>query len=154
MKPTKKIPSTKEKYKDTFTAHEVGVILEGIKSDSKLLFEKFESLEEKFGSLEGKFESLEGKFGNLRESVDIIAINQTKTLDRISALEVGQKLLIKRIDELEKKISSIDKRLVSVETDIKEIKESLKTQVDLQKFIVLEKRVSKIEMQVVSMTSK
>ena len=141
---SKKTKPIKEKYKDTFTAQEVGVILEGIKSDSPILSEKVDSLEE--------------KIVNLTDSVNIIAINQTKTLDRVAALEVGQKLLIQRVDMLEKKINALEtdmnRRFNKVDADIKEIKDSLKIQVDLHKFIVLESRVTKIENQVSSFLTK
>ncbi len=152
---SKKAQPSKEKYKDTFSAQEVGVMLEGIKSDFSILSEKVESLEEKFSE---KVDGLEEKIVNLTDSVNIIAINQTKTLDRVAALEVGQKLLIQRVDMLEKKINALEtdmnRRFNKVDADIKEIKDSLKIQVDLHKFIVLESRVTKIESQLSSFLAK
>ena len=133
---SQKITKSKEKYKDTFTAHEVGVILENLN-------DKFDLLTEKIASHDERFEKIEKK-------LEIIALNQTKTLDRVTALEAGQKLLIKRVDSLEKKIDTLDQRLNQVELGIKEIKDSIKNLVDLDKFYVLEKRVTKLENHVAS----
>ncbi len=151
---SQKITKSKEKYKDTFTAHEVGVILENLN-------DKFDLLTEKLDSHDEIFENIENKLVNLTDKVEIIAISQTKTLARVTALEAGQKLLMKRIESVENKLEvvevevnrrfdKIDQRLNHVELDIRDIKDSIKTLVDLDKFYVLEKRVTKLENHVAS----
>ena len=117
MKPKKLKKPVSKSLKDSFTPSQVGALIESFKSDFRLFGKKLESLENK---------------------VDGIAVNQTLTLERITALEIGQIRLLKKVDVL-------DKRVVAIEKEIKEIKAILKVKIDTTEFKNLEIRVSILE---------
>ncbi|MBU0897493.1 MAG: hypothetical protein KKB76_07735, partial [Candidatus Omnitrophica bacterium] len=74
---------TKKTPKTNFTAREVTVILEDIRSQFRAFGEGLKALSTK---------------------VDGIAANQARTLEKVTALEIGQRLLIKRVEALEKRV--------------------------------------------------
>jgi hypothetical protein len=100
-----------KKSRPSFTATEVGTLLEELRADFRLFGEKLEGVEEKLtGRIEGVEEKLtdriEGVEEKLTDRIDGIAANQAKTLEEITAIRI-------RLTRIE---TNFEKRLAALET--------------------------------------
>ena len=141
-----KLNKLDKKTEKVFREGEVGVLLENINDNIKLVAEGHLDLERKIDNLSeelnGRIDSLESELGGRIDSLE------SELGGRIDSLESK---LGGRIDSLEQEMKSSFKTvfdyLSAIDIELSEIKARLENKADKKDLVVIEKRVTKLELE-------
>jgi hypothetical protein len=115
--------SPKKKRPDFFTAAEVGVLIEDLRSQFRVFGEgqdiiknHIDGLETRFDTLERRFDTLEIKVTGIDMKTEAVRTNQVRTLERITGLEISVARILEDTTGIKKIVADHENRITRLET--------------------------------------
>ncbi|OGX34385.1 MAG: hypothetical protein A3C36_00340 [Omnitrophica WOR_2 bacterium RIFCSPHIGHO2_02_FULL_52_10] len=107
--------SPKKKRSDTFTAAQVGVLVEDFRSQFRVFGEGMDLLNNRFGGLERRVDGIANRLEDVR-------INQAMTLERVTRLEISVTGLKSDVSVLKSDVSGLKSDGTSLKRDMASLK--------------------------------
>ena len=125
-------------------ANELGVILEDMNSKFDILIEGHKTLNEKVDKLDSRIERMENRIDNLENRIDKFKAEIESNFKTIFECLSNIDNFNIKTDE---NFKTVFEYLLNIKSEIVEIKKKLANKTDINRVVILEKRVNKIEME-------